>query len=141
MKDLKLQTVNAKGEVFEESSIKVNEGSILIQQLPEGISYETAEKAHNVLSDAVKNGGNVLTLPYGFQLKTLEIGNSKTKKLYEVIFQPTRKGKYNLFLTVQVEGSFKDEKEAMVEAYDYVEDVFGSSKLNVVSVDELNQVD
>lgn len=55
MKNSKLQTVNANGEVLEESIIKVEEGNIITQRLSEGVTNEMAQKQHRFLIDALNN--------------------------------------------------------------------------------------
>ncbi|MDY8023366.1 hypothetical protein [Paenibacillus polymyxa] len=78
MKNFKLQTINANGEILEEVFVKagVGEESFLIQQLPVGVTNEVTQKQHHFLFDALKNNPSDINIPHGVQLKVLEIEDS-----------------------------------------------------------------
>jgi hypothetical protein len=73
MKKYTLQTVTETGELVKESTLELTEGSILILQPKIEIAIDTLMMAHEIVSDALREGRDVLTIPEFIELKVLEV--------------------------------------------------------------------
>ncbi|MEK4432971.1 hypothetical protein MHB54_27850 [Paenibacillus sp. FSL M7-0802] len=106
MKDLKLQTVSANGEVLEESSIKVEEGNIITQRIPEGVNNKVAQEQHRFLYDALNNMSKKVKNNIIFYAEVSKTGNkseSVTLTLHKIdldkgnSFIPAKTAAYTLY--------------------------------------------
>lgn len=73
MKKYTLQTVADTGEVVKESTLELNEGSILIVRPKIEISPETLGYIHEMVLSYLQDGRNLLTIPDFIELKILEV--------------------------------------------------------------------
>lgn len=68
-----LRTLNHRNEIVDESSLEIEEGSILVLQLPDSFNEELAYEAHHALLQGLNKGSKLITLFSGMKLKVLNI--------------------------------------------------------------------
>lgn len=73
MKKYVLQTVTDAGELVKESSLELNEGSVLIVQPKTDLDIKTLGVLHEMMLDALQDERYLLTIPEFIELKVLDI--------------------------------------------------------------------
>lgn len=68
-----LYTIAHDGQLVNETTLELKEGSILILKLPPNISCQEAELCHNKFVEAINCEPKVITLTSGFELQVLKI--------------------------------------------------------------------
>jgi hypothetical protein len=73
MKTFTLKTVDHEGKLIEESTLTINEGSILVQNLPEGTTYDIAASCHKLILKGLEESSKLITIFPGTKLQVIEI--------------------------------------------------------------------
>lgn len=73
VKQYVLKTVNQKDDVIDESTLTLKEGSMLIVKVPDTYTYEKAKGVHDLVSAALTDERELMTIYEGIQLQVLEV--------------------------------------------------------------------
>ncbi|GED72342.1 hypothetical protein BRE01_60440 [Brevibacillus reuszeri] len=73
MKQYVLKTVNQNDDVIAESTLSLNEGSILIVKVPDDYTYEQAKNIHEFVGAALEGESKVVIIKESINLQVLEI--------------------------------------------------------------------